>query len=271
MQLNLSMMLSMMETSGGEKFSPKYLAQLAETLKLKGNKAMESKQYTKAIALYDCAIAFCENNAVYHCNRAAAYIEIHKHNEAMRDCLKSIEIDPNYSKGYTRLGVAYYALGNYRAAIDKGFKKALQLDPKNEAAKESIRVSQLKLIEQQQQSGSHYSHHQNTSSFSLSSSSVQGSGSKIHGAFNTGSVPVDFANMFTNMGATAYQGQHPEYNIRNTIVNGGIHLPKTASPICVVIRNSTVNGIDLPRTASSISVVIKNSIVNGVDQQFYTK
>lgn len=100
---------------------------------------------------------------------------------------------------------------------------------------------------------------------------MQGSGSKFHGAFNTGSVPVDFANMFTNIGATAYQGQHPEYNIRNTIVNGGIHLPKTASPICVVIRNSTVNGIDLPRTASSISVVTKNSIVNGVDLQFYTK
>ncbi|KAL6214975.1 hypothetical protein ACLB2K_014407 [Fragaria x ananassa] len=225
-----------METSGGEKFSPKYLAQLAETLKSKetnlfilfsvGNKAMESKQYTKAIALYDCAIAFCENNAVYHCNRAAAYIEIHKHNEAMRDCLKSIEIDPNYSKGYTRLGVAYYALGNYRAAIDKGFKKGVSAEIDRAAT--TIRIS-------------------------LFSSS--------------GSVPVDFANMFTNMGETAYQGQHPEYNIRNTIVNGGIHLPKTASPICVLIRNSTVNGIELPRTASSISVVIKNSIVNGVDLQ----
>lgn len=43
--------------------------------------------------------------------------------EAVQDCLKSIEIDPNYSKAYSRLGLAYYAQGNYRDAIDKGFRK----------------------------------------------------------------------------------------------------------------------------------------------------
>ena len=55
--------------------------------------------------------------------RAAAYTQIHKYNEAIRDCLKSIEIDPNYSKAYSRLGLAYYAQGNYTDAIEKGFKK----------------------------------------------------------------------------------------------------------------------------------------------------
>lgn len=43
--------------------------------------------------------------------------------DAIQDCLKSIEIDPNYSKAYSRLGLAYYAQGNYRDAIDKGFRK----------------------------------------------------------------------------------------------------------------------------------------------------
>lgn len=55
--------------------------------------------------------------------RAAAYTQIHKYTEAIRDCLKSIEIDPNYSKAYSRLGLAYYAQGNYRDAIEKGFTK----------------------------------------------------------------------------------------------------------------------------------------------------
>lgn len=48
---------------------------------------------------------------------------MHKYTEAIEDCLKSIEIDPNYSKAYSRLGLAYYAQGNYHDAIEKGFKK----------------------------------------------------------------------------------------------------------------------------------------------------
>jgi small glutamine-rich tetratricopeptide repeat-containing protein alpha len=55
--------------------------------------------------------------------RAAAYTQINRYTEAIQDSLRSIEIDPNYSKAYSRLGLAYYAQGNYRDAIDKGFKK----------------------------------------------------------------------------------------------------------------------------------------------------
>lgn len=34
-----------------------------------GNKAMQSKLYPDAIELYSFAIALCEDNAVYYCNR----------------------------------------------------------------------------------------------------------------------------------------------------------------------------------------------------------
>ncbi|CAL8997151.1 unnamed protein product [Prunus brigantina] len=209
--------LAEMERSGCEEFSPK---NLAETLKSQGNKAMQSTLYPEAIELYDCAIALCESNAVYYCNRAAAYTQMHKYTEAIRDCLKSIEIDPNYSKAYSRLGLAYYAQGNYSDAIEKGFKKALQLDPGNEAVKENIRVAVQKLREEQQRAESG----QNTSSFSSSSASEhpnQSTGeSRSHAApppfgsmpFNTGALPAEFANMFMNMAANAYQGQHSPDN-----------------------------------------------------------
>ncbi|XP_031739803.1 small glutamine-rich tetratricopeptide repeat-containing protein isoform X2 [Cucumis sativus] len=124
---------------------------LAESLKSLGNRAMKSKLYSDAIELYSCAIALCENNAIYYCNRAAAYTQIQKYSEATRDCLKSIEIDPNYSKAYSRLGLALYDQGNYRDAIDKGFMRALQLDPNNEAVRENIRVAEQKLKEAQRQ------------------------------------------------------------------------------------------------------------------------
>ncbi|GFS40097.1 tetratricopeptide repeat (TPR)-like superfamily protein [Actinidia rufa] len=168
-----------LQKSGCQTFDGK---SLAETFKSQGNKAMQSKLYSDAIELYTFAIALCEDNAVYYCNRiltllgatsnylilfcgfvvssiylprAAAYTQISQYAEAIRDCLKSIEINPSYSKAYSRLGFAYYAQGNYRDAINKGFMKALQLDPNNDSVKENIRVAEQKLIEEQRRAEHH--------------------------------------------------------------------------------------------------------------------
>ena len=48
-------------------------------------------------------------------------------NEAVKDCMKSIEIDPKYSKAYSRLGSAYFAMGNYHDALHKGYLKGGQI------------------------------------------------------------------------------------------------------------------------------------------------
>ncbi|KAJ7959134.1 Small glutamine-rich tetratricopeptide repeat-containing protein [Quillaja saponaria] len=193
------------------------LKNLAESLKSQGNKALQSKLYSDAIELYSCAIGLCENNAVYYCNRAAAYTQIHKYTEAIRDCFRSIEIDPNYSKAYSRLGLAYYAQGNYRDAIEKGFRKALQLDPSNESVKENIRVAEQKLIDEHQ----HAYHDQNTNSSSHSNQGHQNQapgGSRSQGTpppftsmpFDVNGLPADLASMFMNMAANAQQGQHSQ-------------------------------------------------------------
>lgn len=57
------------------------------------------------------------------CIRAAALTQIQQYEAAVQDCQKSIAINPNYSKAYSRLGFVYYAQGKYRDAIDKGFTK----------------------------------------------------------------------------------------------------------------------------------------------------
>ncbi|XP_021896438.1 small glutamine-rich tetratricopeptide repeat-containing protein beta [Carica papaya] len=200
-----------MERSGYEEYSRKTLA---EALKCQGNRAMQSKLYSDAIELYSFAIALCEQNAVYYCNRAAAYTQVHKYIEAISDSRKSIEIDPSYSKAYSRLGLAYYAQGNYADAIEKGFKKALQLDPNNEAVKENIRVAEQKLKEEREQTR----HDQGTSSShsDQESNNHQQGGARRHGTpppftmpfnINTSGLPTDFASMLMNMTANAYQGQ----------------------------------------------------------------
>ncbi|XP_028089147.1 small glutamine-rich tetratricopeptide repeat-containing protein isoform X1 [Camellia sinensis] len=189
---------------------------LAETFKSQGNRAMQSKLYCDAIELYTFAIALSADNAVYYCNRAAAYTQVHQYAEAVRDCLKSIEMKPSYSKAYSRLGFAYYAQGNYRDAIDEGFLKALELDPNNDSVKENIRVAEQKLEEEQRRS----EHHQNSSSGSHQESNQQSAGEPRSHAmpppftsmpFNANGLPADIASMFRNMAGNAFQGQHPQH------------------------------------------------------------
>ncbi|KAL2520020.1 Tetratricopeptide repeat (TPR)-like superfamily protein [Forsythia ovata] len=200
-----------MQKSGCERHD---LQNLAETLKSQGNKAMQSKLYNEAIELYTFAIALCEDNAVYYCNRAAAYTQTHQYAKAVQDCLKSIEINPNYSKAYSRLGFAYYAQGKYRDAIDKGFMKALQLDPSNDSVKENIRVAEQKLKEEQQRAG----RDQSSSSENPHGESNHQSGGGSWGPappppftsmpFNIDGLPADITSMFTNMATNAFQGSH---------------------------------------------------------------
>ncbi|XP_030528037.1 small glutamine-rich tetratricopeptide repeat-containing protein [Rhodamnia argentea] len=200
-----------MEGSGCQQYNK---TSLAETLKSRGNKAMQSKLYADAIELYTCAIALCENHAVYYSNRAAAYTQIGKFDDAIKDCHKSLEIDPNYSKAYSRLGTAYYALGKYADSIDKGFKKALQLDPNNEFVKENIRVAEQKLEELQHRERNQWdttsSNHPRGESDSQSTS-----GSTSHATpppftsfpFDPSTIPANFANIFMNMAGNESSSQ----------------------------------------------------------------
>ncbi|XP_016682899.1 small glutamine-rich tetratricopeptide repeat-containing protein beta isoform X1 [Gossypium hirsutum] len=143
--------------------------------------------------------------------RAAAYTQICKYNEAIKDCLKSIEIDHNYCKAYSRLGLAYYAQGNYADAIEKGFKKTLRLDPNNQSVIENIRVAEQKLKDEPQRADWDRSA---SSSHNNQGSNNHSTGSRSHGAsppfsmpFDISALPTNIANMFINMAGSAYQGQ----------------------------------------------------------------
>ncbi|WOL03542.1 small glutamine-rich tetratricopeptide repeat-containing protein [Canna indica] len=169
------------------------LSNLAEIFKTKGNDKMRAKLYSEAIELYTCAIAICEK-AVYYSNRAAAYTNVKKYSEAVEDCLKSIEIDPNYSKAYSRLGSAYFAQGNYHDALEKGYIRAFVLDPTNRTIRENIEVTKKKLMEQQAETD------QNRRAHRGQGSNTQGAGSS-NNTFSFPPIPTaDFvANIFRSM------------------------------------------------------------------------
>ncbi|KAF6808014.1 hsc70 cochaperone [Colletotrichum musicola] len=90
----------------------------AEALKSKGNAAMASKDYPSAIALYTQALALNPGNAVFLSNRAAAHSAARDHESARADAEAAVAVDPAYTKAWSRLGLARFALGDAKGAME---------------------------------------------------------------------------------------------------------------------------------------------------------
>ncbi|KAI0594411.1 hypothetical protein F4775DRAFT_574123 [Biscogniauxia sp. FL1348] len=90
----------------------------AEELKARGNKAMAAKSYAEAIDLYTQALALYPNNAIFLSNRAAAYSADRNHESARADAEAAVAIDPSYTKAWSRLGLARFALGDARGSME---------------------------------------------------------------------------------------------------------------------------------------------------------
>ena len=117
----------------------------ADGLKSEGNKALAAKNFQLAIEKYTSAINLYAS-AVYYANRAAAYSQNGQHENARDDSKKALEIDPNYSKAYSRLGHAEFCLGNYKDSVE-AYKKGLEMEPNNNSIKQSLAAAEAKVGE----------------------------------------------------------------------------------------------------------------------------
>ena len=121
----------------------------AESYKLEGNKAMGSKAYQDAIEQYTKAIELNPHNAIYFSNRAAAYSSTREHEKAISDANKALEVDPKYSKAYSRLGLAHYALGDAHASME-AYKNGLAIegDKPSDAMKRGYETAKKRVEEE---------------------------------------------------------------------------------------------------------------------------
>ena len=113
----------------------------AEEAKQRGNDLLKAEKYLEALEMYSKAIDLDPHNAVYFCNRAAAFSKLEKSQEAIADCEAALAIDPTYSKAYGRMGIAYAASGDHQRALEC-YQKALRHDPTNESYQNNVRVAQ---------------------------------------------------------------------------------------------------------------------------------
>ncbi|NXI53422.1 SGTA protein, partial [Chloroceryle aenea] len=95
-----------------------------------GNEQMKAENFEAAVTFYGKAIQLNPSNAVYFCNRAAAYSKLGNYAGAVRDCERAIGIDPNYSKAYGRMGGG-----------------AVELYPDNDTYKSNLKIAEQKMKE----------------------------------------------------------------------------------------------------------------------------
>jgi len=119
----------------------------AEAFKEKGNACMREAKYEESIVCYTNAIKLDPENAVFLCNRAAAYSKLNQHQNAVEDCKSALKIDPNYTKAHGRMGLAYSELGRFAEARDS-YRKALELEPANEGYQNNLAVAEERVSTQ---------------------------------------------------------------------------------------------------------------------------
>jgi small glutamine-rich tetratricopeptide repeat-containing protein alpha len=123
------------------------LEKQAEEFKVKGNTAINSKDFETAIKYYDEALKLSSdgpNSHVYYSNRAAAYCHLNNYQSAVDDCLSCLALSPDYVKAYSRLGLAYFFLEKYQDAVD-AYERALEIEPDNKQTVDSLKQAKNKL------------------------------------------------------------------------------------------------------------------------------
>lgn len=99
----------------------------AESLKSRGNSAMATKDYASAIDLYTQALALVPGNPIFLSNRAAAYSASKDHESARADAEASVAADPKYTKAWSRLGLARFALGDAKGSME-AYEKGIEYE-----------------------------------------------------------------------------------------------------------------------------------------------
>ena len=126
----------------------------SESLKSRGNEAMKQRDFPTAISLYSQALDLCPTNPIYLSNRAAAYSSSQNYTAAASDAELAVAADPRYSKAWSRLGAARFALGDLKSSVD-AYKEAMDVEGGggSELTRKGYETAKRKLEEQEKAGG----------------------------------------------------------------------------------------------------------------------
>ncbi|CAA7391681.1 unnamed protein product [Spirodela intermedia] len=117
-----------------EQFDPK----IADEEREKGNEYFKQQQYPEAVRHYTEALRRNPRDPRVYSNRAACYTKLGALPEGLKDAEKCIELDPSFSKGYTRKGAIQFFMKEYDKALET-YQEGLKLDPNNPELMDGIK------------------------------------------------------------------------------------------------------------------------------------
>ncbi|OAT10269.1 protein phosphatase [Blastomyces gilchristii SLH14081] len=175
----------------------------SEKLKSQGNAAMSRKDYPTAISLYTQALNIAPSNPIYLSNRAAAYSASGNHTKAAEDAEIAVAADPKYVKGWSRLGLARFALGNAKGAAE-AYQKGIDAEGNggSEAMRKGLETAKKRIEEMKKEENE------------PPAEDVDDSSGSSRGAGGAGGMPdlSALAGMFGGGGAGGGAGGMPDFS-----------------------------------------------------------
>ncbi|NWT06986.1 STIP1 protein, partial [Mionectes macconnelli] len=118
----------------------------AQELKERGNRALAAGDVGAAVGHYSAAIARDPNNHVLFSNRSAAYARLGDYTRALADACRTLELRPDWAKGYSRKAAALEFLQRLEEA-KATYEEGLARDPGNEQLLQGLRGVETRLAE----------------------------------------------------------------------------------------------------------------------------
>jgi Flp pilus assembly protein TadD len=96
----------------------------------RGSELIGQGRFNEAVQAYDQAISIYPFDAAMYSYRGVAYASMSKHDKALADLRKAIELEPKYAAGYNNLAEGLRLSGDLRGA-EVSAKMANKLEPNN--------------------------------------------------------------------------------------------------------------------------------------------
>ncbi|KAM0915444.1 hypothetical protein ACQ4PT_010847 [Festuca glaucescens] len=115
-----------------------YDPKIADEEREKGNEFFKQQKYPEAVKHYTEALRRNPKDPKVYSNRAACYTKLGAMPEGLKDAEKCIELDPAFSKGYTRKGAIQFFMKEYDKAMET-YQEGLKHDPSNQELLDGVK------------------------------------------------------------------------------------------------------------------------------------
>ncbi|KAH1080378.1 hypothetical protein J1N35_020139 [Gossypium stocksii] len=111
---------------------------IADEEREKGNECFKQQKYPEAVKHYTESLRRNPKDPKAYSNRAACYTKLGALPEGLKDAEKCIELDPTFSKGYTRKGAVQFFMKEYDKALET-YQEGLKHDANNQELLDGVR------------------------------------------------------------------------------------------------------------------------------------